>query len=401
MVSLEYFVALVFSTSCSFIGGDKQFSPDRIFLPSMIEYIVADSDTSITTIDYDLKNRPKVAVWENIDKNESALIRMTYDESGNILEFRCDKSDSTVLTIACQNNKNGLPILAEFKKGEEPAGTVSHKYNSDGELASLLCKNFTGWFNGEIIFSRENGRIIGAELSNGTEIVGNIVYEYDTQGNMTSEIWQIGENDAMKMNYVYDQTSADTENCYTSANTFITNNDNWYVVDEDYTWNGEEGGPSLYNYDDEGKLETKEFIRSDGLKTYTYFLYDSQRRLTKSYRMYIDGRRGTFTYKYDENRRLIDRVLWITDGKTGREMYEYNANGHMTAGKWENFDTWLSGNLKLEYDGGKIAKGFFEGPNYTVDIKFGYDEQDHIGTIRWDFSFEQYQEYTFKYKKFE
>ncbi len=165
-------------------------------------------------------------------------------------------------------------------------------------------------------------------------------------------------------------------------------------------YNDEKGGPSYYQYDEEGRLAGKEFIRSDGLSTRTSYRYDSTGILRSSMRDYHNGDSANFHYWYSIDRKLLVRTFEQSDGGSGSETYRYDKNGLLESGEINNFDGWLNGTLSFMYDGsGLLTAGKFVGNDgFDADLHFEYDLNQNLVGIIWEFSFGDFQKYSFTYE---
>jgi len=171
------------------------------------------------------------------------------------------------------------------------------------------------------------------------------------------------------------------------------------ITREDYSYNDDITGFSNYYYDDEGLLKKKEFIRSDGFKTITFFNYRQGGKLKTSERVLPGGRKMVFTYTYDESGHLVQRISAIGDSIAATESYLYNDDGQLAEAFYKNVDGWLSGKLKFTSDPGKrIVSGTFRDENGNqADIRFTYDPEGLLTGIRWIFQNGTFQVYSFRY----
>ena len=63
-----------------------------------------------------------------------------------------------------------------------------------------------------------------------------------------------------------------------------------------------------------------------------------------------------------------------------------------------NFDNWLSGSLEFSHDiYDRVESAVFEGGRFVAEIKFTYDENSNLSTIKWFFPDGNTQTYKFKY----
>jgi len=187
---------------------------------------------------------------------------------------------------------------------------------------------------------------------------------------------------------------------YHYSNPFVSPTENFRIKKELYTFNEETGGPSIYRYDMNLLLSTKDYLRSDGERTQTVYNYDANRHLIFSTRTYASGASARFEYNYNADNRLVRRTCIVADTVAATEYYMYNASGTVTNARWENFDNWLTGIIALEIgDNGRILSGTFKGEDgFDAILTFTYDNLGFISVIRWDFSFGKFQQFEFEYE---
>jgi hypothetical protein len=181
---------------------------------------------------------------------------------------------------------------------------------------------------------------------------------------------------------------------------FITNTKNFRIKNETYNFNNKTGGPSIYQYVEDGKLTNKIFKVDGEIKTETTYKYDRTGILTQSTRLYANGDSTHFKYRYNRNRQLSERKYYRGEKIIGSELYNYK-KGVLVTGIYHNFDSWLTGTIHFKHDNnGKIITGIFKGKNnFDANIIFEYDNDLNITKIHWEFSFGKTQTYTFQYEK--
>jgi YD repeat-containing protein len=172
------------------------------------------------------------------------------------------------------------------------------------------------------------------------------------------------------------------------------------VTGEGYDFNSRGGGPSFYEYDDEGRLLKKVFERSDGLRTETSYSFSDSGDLVSSHRAYHDGRTADFRYTYDDAMRLTGKTFTQSTGEEGYEKYRYDRLGRLAGATYRNMDFWLNGELTFSYDGwGHLEKGVFTGlDGFDAAIAFDTDEHGNVLRMHWEFSNGMSQTYSFKYE---
>ena len=367
-----------------------------------LHYENSSGERCLTTFDYDKRGCPGVAVWEQLDLDRCSLDSLSYDDRGNLARRYRIYSDGVTSEELYEYDAAGRRVKEKFTRSDGVTGTTTHEYDRDGNPTESHCAAYKGWFNGDIIYALEQGRKAGAVIYRGGKRIGEIQYDYNAAGRLAQERWRLGDNWSQIFRYEYYKAEPAHQGNYTSPNVFITPENGFAVAAEDYDYSGESGGPSYYGYEPGGKLVAKGFVRSDGFTTNTAFLYDADRRLSKSYRIYADGRHGVFSYEFNDAGKLTGRTLKVSDGSTAAETYEYDQDERLVKAEYRNFDSWLSGIILFEYEGGRLSKGVFKGENdFDAVISFGYNDMNQLISIHWEFSFGGTQTYTFEYGRFE
>jgi hypothetical protein len=187
---------------------------------------------------------------------------------------------------------------------------------------------------------------------------------------------------------------------YHYSNPFVSPTENFRIKKEFYTFNEEIEGPSIYRYDQNMLLSTKDFLRSEGDRTKTVYSYDSNRQLIFSTRNYESGGSDRFEYNYNADNRLVRRTCIVADTVAATEYYMYNAAGTVTNARWENYDNWLTGIIALQInENGRIGSGTFKGEDgFDATLTFKYNDLGFVSEIRWDFTFGKFQQYSFEYE---
>ena len=99
---------------------------------------------------------------------------------------------------------------------------------------------------------------------------GEILYSYDEYGNLIKEYWDFSDKWSQSFVYEYEKCHNISAKSYTSSNVYIINNSDYRIIKEYYDYSNRTGRPSDYFYNENGKLLSKRFERSDGLSTETY-----------------------------------------------------------------------------------------------------------------------------------
>jgi len=262
------------------------------------------------------------------------------------------------------------------------------------------CQGLNGWFYGFIEMKYDDKGIkTGASIKKDSIEMGHIDYVYNNDL-VVKEYWEFNQGYNQTFTYEYETYEKPKRIAYTSSNVYINNVYNYKVVLEEYDYNNQGGGPSYFEYDANGKLLKKTFVRKDSLKTTTDFEYAKNGLLVKSIRNYNTGEKGIFNYTYNGNRRLTEKVFSLPGNIEGFEKYEYNDKMQLTKAELRNFDTWLSGIIDFEYDeNNKLKRGDFMGEKFNAKIHFTVDDNNNVIKYIWDFSYGETQTYTFTYEK--
>jgi len=366
--------------------------------PVKLYYENSTGEIGITTYFYDVSGKNYLAHWQLDDSSRSSVNHLEYDSLSNQTRKYREFSDGLTSDQHFYYDENGLLTRQDFSRSDGVTGETSYEYNDQNVCIAASCKGLNGWFHGDLILYYDSeGMKTGAGIFREGDSIGFIEYNYDYFGNLMGEYWDFNGQWNQTFVYEYQQGAAE---CFTSSNIFIRENKWFRVNQEEYTYNDETGGPSYYQYDDEGRLAEKEFLRSDGMSTRTIYQYDSTGILRSSVREYHDGDSAYFHYWYSIDRKLLVRTFEGSDGGSGSETYRYDENGLLESGELNNFDNWLNGTLSFEYDGTcLITVGKFEGNDgFDADLRFEYDLNQNLLAINWDFSFGGFQKYIFIYE---
>jgi hypothetical protein len=337
------------------------------------------------------------AVWTLADSSRYSCNFHVYDESGCEVQKYREFSDGLTSTETYGCDAAGRRISELFRRADGVTGTATYVRDPDGRLIEAVCDNFRGWFTGRIVYAYDKGRPAGATIFRGGGQAGKIAYAYDGAGHRVGETWDFGEHWSQTFTYAYEPRPAKLFGC---SSPYVAMNAAYRVAAEEYDFNGEGGGPSHYTYDSGGRLVTKVFERSDGLKTTTTYRYDDVGNLVSSHRRYRDGQTANFQYEFDHARRLTRKTFRRSDGQEGHEIYEYDGVGRIATAEYDNMDFWLNGTIRFRYDAwGALARGRFEGRDgFDADIEFDTDGEGNVTKMHWIFSFGKTQTYLFRYE---
>lgn len=170
----------------------------------------------------------------------------------------------------------------------------------------------------------------------------------------------------------------------------------WYLL------NGQRNSINFYTVDEKGKIVEKFRIFSEGRISSNKYFYDGSNHLINSLRRYAEGNSAVFRYAYDENRKLTHRTGMLVEGEKIVEKYYYDQEGHLASAEWTNFDSWLTGTIRFEYnDHNQLATAHFAGAGskseFEAAIEFSYDTDKNLEEIQWDLPEDDFQKYTFEY----
>ena len=361
-------------------------------------YTNTSGEKGVSFFEYDGTSKLIKGRWQLKDTSRWSANFYHYNEKNQLIEKYREFSDSMTSSLKYEYDTEGKKIAEIFSRSDGRAGKSVFKYSGSGRLEKIICNKYNGWFDGIIIIKTWQGKNpLTADIFRDDEKVGYINYGYNELGNLKKEYWDFNGSWSQTFIWVYEPV----KRTYTSSNVFISENSRFRLTKENYSFNGETGGPSFFTYSENGTLEEKIFIRSDSLKTRTTFEYDEEGILIQSFRHYSNGKTGVFTYEFNADRKLVSRLFKRSDGVDGNEKYTYNSEGQLIKAEWENFDNWLSGTITFEHNrAGLISKGYFKGEDgFDAELIFSYDNYGNLSKIHWDFSFGKTQTYWFEYSQ--
>lgn len=364
-------------------------------VPIVLNYENSSGEKGISIYAYDGNMRLIKGRWQLIDTSRWSTNYYRYNTKNQLIENYREFSDSITSSLKYKYNHRGDKIAEVFSRSDGVYGESTFEYNENGKLLKIQCNKYSGWFDGEIIYTKElNNKPLSAEIIRDGKKLGTIELKYCEDGQLKTEKW-ITPNWNQTFNWVYSQL----QTSYTSSNIFIPENSRFRLNAETYSYNDETGGPSYFTYDKSGKLAKKTFVRSDSLKTETFYEYTPDGILTSSKRNYNNGETAEFTYKYNSKRQLTQRICKHSNGKTSKENYSYSEDGKLIEAVMENFDFWLSGKITFTTaKNGNLKSGKFKGEKFDALLTFEYDNFGNLSKIIWSFSFGKTQTYEFSYK---
>jgi hypothetical protein len=360
-----------------------------------LHYENAGGEKAVTHFYYDLNEKNYLAVWHLQDSSRSSVNYHTLDSAGRILVKYREFSDGITSVRHFEYDASGNLVSEDFSRSDSVEGRVDYVYSAEGKLDYADCAGLSGWFYGKIKYSWEGDRKAGADIIRDSVSIGKISYLYE-EDRLVREKWDFNGEWNQVFRYEYQQAMPVT---YTSSNVFIRESPWFRIASEYYDFNGESGGPSHYVYDTEGKIVSKEFIRSDGLRTVSTYAYDTAGLLESSHREYHEGGTTDFLYWYSVERKLLVKTFKWSDGAAGSETYRYRG-GRLSRGEYINVDKWLNGIIDFSYS----DEGLFMAAEYTGDdgnnakISFDYDRNFNLEKIHWDFKSGHTQTYLYEYE---
>ncbi|MBN2282198.1 MAG: hypothetical protein JXQ65_16570 [Candidatus Marinimicrobia bacterium] len=333
--------------------------------------------------------------WSLKDGSRHSVNYYEHNANGNILSVYRDFSDSLTSFERMTYTKNGDKIAEYFSSSDGRSGSATCQYE-EGLLASADLDHYKGWLTGQMKFRyNTEKRLVSAQLFHQEKAVADVDYRYDPWGNLIEETWDFAGKWGQKFLYQYENLKL-PKNFYSSP--FLQVPHGVRILKEDYSFNGEINGASFYQYNENGLLKIKNYVRSDSVSTITHFEYDGEGKLSQSYRSYSDRRRAYFTYHYDERKNLVARNCIIDKSLAGYEYYFYDAENQLVKAVLSQFDGWLSGVILFEHTPGQeIKRGYFrDQTGLNAEISFTY-EKDLCTEILWNFSDGRFQKYNFIY----
>jgi len=389
------FLTGIYLGSCSRTGDNTpgESSPEHRLVK--LHYENSGGEKGITHFYYDMDEVNYLAVWHLDDSSRSSVNHHSFDSSGNMILKSRAFSDGITSVQHFNYDPAGNLTSEDFIRSDSVKGRVDYRYGEDGQISYADCQGLNGWFFGRLIYSWDDDKKTGADIMRDSASIGKVVYEYD-DGRLVFEKWELNGEWSQVFRYEYQESNPMT---YTSSNVFIRESPWYRIASETYDFKGESGGPSYYKYDGNGKLVSKEFIRSDGLSTITTYDYDTTGLLDHSLREYGDGRGTDFLYWYNVDRKLLVKTFQWTDGSSGSETYRYK-NGVLIRGEYVNMDAWLNGILDFKYSaaGLLISANFLADEGNDASLDFSYDRNFNLEKIQWTFNSGHTQTYLYKYE---
>lgn len=366
-----------------------------------LHYENSGGERGVTTFQYRADGRPEIALWGLLDGSRNSFNEYYYDDKGRLGKMTRLYSDSITSSEIFEYDEKGRVNKVAFSQSDGVIGSVVLVYDNGGRCFKAMCDKHKGWLTADVEFVYDNqGRLTGAVLNRDGNTLGNISYYYDSNSNLEKEYWDFNGRWNQTFGYEYEDCRQMPGSYYSSGNPFIPGGNGYRIAGENYTYNGVSGGPSYYNYDRLGRMASKKFVRDDGFQTENKYFYDAKGLLTQARRTYADGKSAVITYEFNADGYMIRRTLKRTDGVSTDEIIKYDNKGRMISAVYDNVDTWLTGTLNFEHHADdRIAKGVFKSENYSADLNFEYDAKKNLISITWQFSFGEYQKYTFEYEK--
>ena len=361
-----------------------------------INYTNSSGEKGHTLFRYDNRSRLVGSLWSLDDAGRFSVNAYEYDCNGNMIATFREFSDGLSSFERIEYDSDGNKVSEHFFRSDSVFGYATYAYDNN-RLMKARFFEYKGWLTGTLDFQyNHSSNPESAVLKRGGKTIGHVEYHYDGSGNLIREYWDFAGKWYQEFRYEYEKMT--NQKVYFSS-PFLAVPSTHRISREQYTFNNEVTGPSLYYYNDRGQLNKKVFIRSDSVSTHTYYEYDRLGRLTTSVRQYASNEKARFRYKYDENNRLVMRYYYRADTVFGFESYLYNTDGALVRAYLKNFDNWLTGMISFQTDQlGRVTDGFFKGANgFDATLQFKYNRKGFLSEIYWDFSFGKFQKYSFYY----
>ena len=378
------------------IVGQPYDYDDSKYLLKKLFYTNSSGEEGVTTFIFDKNNMLYKAIWELTDSSRSSVNLYTLN-GGNISLVNRKFSDGLTSKKQYEYSDKGKVIAEYFTRSDSVEGMAKYQYDENNRLVRLICERQNGWFTGEIRYTYNNeGKREKANIFRDNAEIGIITYTFSPEGNLLKEEWDF--NGQWKQVFTYRYILKDC-NPWINSNPLLSIPCEYQLTGENYDYSNQSGSPSYFKYDS-GRLVEKTFKRSDGLETITGYEYDDNRRLVRSFRQYSDSKTAEFTYHYNTRDQIIEKIFNRSDGLTGKESFTYDIHGNLRFARYDNMDSWLTGNLVFILDRYDRLKGgiFTSDEGYDATLEFTYGENDMVRKIHWVFSFGGTQTYTFEYR---
>ncbi len=380
------------------IGAEAvEKTPRENYRPVRLHYTNSSGERGVTTHVYDASGVCAWSIWELLDGSRWSTNTYVYDDAGRMVEKNRVFSDELTSKQTFRYDVSGRLTFETFSRSDGKSGKVRYVFDDNRHTETAYCDRMNGWLSATIHYQLDpEGRRTSGVLEKDGKQVGTIAYTCNEEGLLRQERWQIG-NWSQTFTTEYEKANCQAP---TTSNPYVPGNCNWRVQGEQYSFNGEIGGPSAYTYDEEGRLAEKTFTRSDGVQTVTAYHYDPTNVLRKSVRKFGDGTTTEFYYVFNSNRQLVERNWTDKDGNAGLERYRYDEHGKLSGARYERMDGWLTGNLTFKHDRyGNLSTGTYDGDDgLSAKIEFTCDQHGLPVRIYWSFSSGHTQEYRFSYE---
>lgn len=355
-------------------------------------------EEATTEFFHDADGRIASAFWQLTDRSKHSTNTYQYNHRGQLVSVFREFSDSITSFEVFSYDERGNRVAERFCRSDRVRGTAAYHYDASGRRVGATFQRHKGWLDGEAVYHYDlRGGLVDGVVMNDADTVASVSYVYDAHGNLATEVWRFTQGWSQTFTYEYVPAQCQV---WSIPDPLITNTCRFRVVREEYVYNDTLGGPSVYAYGPEGNLLTKRFTRSDGLSTVTTYVYDASRRLVRSIRRGGNGTEHEFLFDYDRAGRLILKTEMAGDVPVSTTAYTYDGQGRVLRQVLQNVDGWLSGLLSFECDsGGRVQRGHFRGHgSIAATVRYGYDANDCLRTVLWQFSSGAKQEYRFAYE---
>ena len=158
-----------------------------------LEYTNSSGENAMTTFYYSDKGLMESATWVDDHSGRSSENIYRYDENNRLISAYREFSDKLTSYEMYLYNVQGQKTHETFLRSDGLQGTADFIYDNKGHCEKVICKNYKGWINGDIVYEyKKNKPAHKAEIIRDGESVCSIVFEYDKDGNLIKDIWTFG-----------------------------------------------------------------------------------------------------------------------------------------------------------------------------------------------------------------